>query len=368
MANPFHYERLPAANDLCGRSKETGQLAHLITEGKNIVLFGDRHYGKSSLIENVFRKLPEDRLHSVANLYACVESRDVAVCLYEAVYKALPFNLERKLKEFSAVFKQIRLGLEVTPTRSPKITTQLLSQEFEQLIEDVLTGAEQLCKNLGFSLVIVLDEFQQIAQIKDAAVDSVLRTHMHRLKCVSFIFTGFRKSILSGLFFDEKKPLYGMATSVAIGGIEPGLFKPYLEKRLGQSFEIGAFEQLYDEVRGQTGLIVQSCYTLYARGRALTKDYVNEALERIIADKDEEFKMLFNSYANQQKKAIKMIGRYQGRHLFSQQCLTEFRIKKQSLNQVLARLIESGDVAQSEDGRYFVSDVSFHLWVIRKFR
>lgn len=367
MTNPFHYERLPSANDFCGRKKETGQLAQLITEGKNVVLLGDRHYGKASLIDHVFREMPQNRLHAVVDFYACIDCRDVAVCLYEAVYKALPFNLERKLKEFCAVFTQIRLGLEVTPTGSPKITTQLLSQEFEQLIEDVLTGAEQLCENLGFSLVIVLDEFQQIAQIKDAAVDSVLRTHMHRLKCVSFIFTGSRKSILSGLFFDEKKPLYGMATSIAIGGIEPVLFKPYCEKRLGQRFEVGAFEQLYDEVRGQTRLILQTCFTLYASGRTLTKDYVNEALERIIADKDEEFKMLFNSYSNQQKKVIKMIGRYQGRHLFSEQCLSEFRIKKQSLNQVLARLIEIGDVVQLEDGRYVTSEVSFHLWVIRRF-
>lgn len=367
MANPFHYERLPSAADFCGRKKETDQLAQLITDGKNVVLFGDRRYGKTSLIEHVFRGMPDNKLHAFADLFACTEGQDVAVCLYEAVYRSLPFNLERKLKEVSRVFTRIKLGLEVSSTGTPKLSTQLLSRDFEQLVEDALKGADQLCEKHGVTLVIALDEFQQVAEIKDKRVDAVLRTYMQRLQHVSFIFSGSKKSILSGLFIDKKKPLYGMATSIALGGIEPDLFKSFCEKRLGLDFESGTFEWLYEEVRGQTKLILQTCYYLYASGAALTCEHVSQTLDGIIADKDEEFKLLFNSYANQQKKAIKMIGRYQGRRLYSEHCLTEFRIKKQSLHQVLTRLMEVDDVAQMDDDRYVISDVHFHLWVVRKF-
>lgn len=368
MANPFQLGKLPLAADFCGRRKEAEKLAQLINDGKNAVLFGDRGYGKTSLIEYVFRDLRKNRLHAFTDLIVCTESHDVAVCLYEAVYSALPFDLERKVKEISGVFMRVKLRLEISSSGATKLSTQLLNQEFEKLIEDALTGADQLCEKLGVTLVIVLDEFQQVAKIKDERVDAVLRIYMQRLKHVSFIFSGSMKSILSGLFIDKKKPLYGMATSIALGGIETELFKPFCEKRLGRRFEPGAFEQLYDEVRGQTRLILQTCCYLYASGTALTKEHVSEVLDGIIADKDEEYKMLFNSYANQQKKAIKMIGRYHGRHLYSEPYLTKFRIKKQSLYQVLSRLIEIGDVAQLEDDRYVVSDVHFHLWVVRKFR
>lgn len=368
MANPFHYEKLPSEADFCGRKKETDQLAQLITDGKNVVLFGDRRYGKTSLIEHVFRGMPDNCLHAFSDLFACTEGQDVAVSLYQAVYQALPFNLERRLKEVSGVFNRIKLGLEVSSTGTPKLSTQLLSRDFEQLIEDALTGADRLCEKLGVTLVIALDEFQQVAEIKDKRVDAVLRTYMQRLQHVSFIFSGSKKSILSGLFIDKKKPLYGMATSIALGGIEPDLFKAFCEKRLGQDFEAGAFEWLYEEVRGQTKLILQTSYYLYSSGAVLSQKHVSDTLDGIIADKDEEFKLLFNSYTNQQKKAIKMIGRYDGRRLFSEQSLSDFRIKKQGLNQVLARLIEIADVAQTDDDRYIISDVHFQLWVDRKFR
>jgi AAA+ ATPase superfamily predicted ATPase len=367
MTNPFHYEKLPSAADFCGRKAETEKLAQLINDGKNVVLFGDRRYGKTSLIEHVFRSTPKKTLHAFVDLFACTEGQDVAVCIYEAVYQALPFNLEKKLKEVSGAFKRISIGLEITSTGSQKVSTQLLSREFEQLIEDALTGADALCEKHGTSLVIALDEFQQIAEIKDKRVDAVLRTYMQRLKHVSFIFSGSKKSILSGLFIDKKQPLYGMATSISLGGIEPDLFQKFCEKRLGQAFPDNSFQDLYGEVRGQTKLILQTCYTLYAGGEPLTAERISDALDSIIADKDEEFKLLFNSYASQQKKALKMIGRYGGQRLFSERGLTEFRIKKQNLHQVLTRLVSLGDVAQMDDDRYVVSDVHFHLWMVRKF-
>jgi len=367
MVNPFHYEKLPSAADFCGRHKETEKLTQLINDGKNAVLFGDRRYGKTSLIEHVFRDLPKNRLHAFTDLFACTEGQDVAVCLYEAVYAALPFNLERKLKEVSGAFSRIKLGLEMSSSGTPKLSTQLLSRDFEQLIEDALSGADHLCEKHGMTLVIALDEFQQVAEIKDKRVDAVLRTYMQRLRHVSFIFSGSKKSILSGLFIDRKKPLYGMATSIALGGIEPDLFKAFCEKRLGQLFETGVFEALYEKVRGQTKLILQTCYQLYANGDVTTDENVRSTLGGIIDEKEEEFKLLFNSYAAQQKKAIKMIGRFEGRRLYAEANLTDFRLTKQSMHQVLTRLIEIGDVAQLDDDQYVLADVHFHLWVIRKF-
>lgn len=367
MPNPFQYEKLPSPEDFCGRKLETEKLRQLTMDGKNVVLFGDRRYGKTSLIEHVFRDMPKNKLHAFADLFACTEGLDVAVAIYQAVYDALPFDIERKLKELKSVFTRINIGLEVTATGSQKITPNLLSRDFEQLISDALSGADRLCEKHGASLIIALDEFQQVAEIKDKRVDAVLRAYMQRLDHVSFIFSGSKKSILSGLFSNKSMPLYGMATSISIGGIELELLKDFCEVRLGKTFDPGVFEQLYNDVRGQTKLILQTCWGLYASGADLSLLNTRETLDGIIRDKDEEFKLLFNSYTSQQKKAIKMIGQFQGKHLFHEQKLDIYRIKKQNLNQVLTRLIAVGDVVQLEDDSYALSDVHFHLWVLKSF-
>lgn len=367
MANPFQFESLPQAGDFCGREAESSKLTQLILDGKNVVLFGDRRYGKTSLIDHVFRQLPKDRLHAFSDLFDCTDGQDVAVHIYQAVYDALPFSLERKIKEMKGAFSRVHLGVELTHTGSTRVIPSLMTREFEMLMQDALEGAEHLCNKLNKTLVIALDEFQQVAEIKDKRVDALLRTYMQRMNRVSFIFSGSRKSILSNLFIDKSQPLYGMATSISIGGIETDTLKHYCEERLGQTFKPEAFEGLYRRVRGQTKLILQVCYWLYAEKSELTSEAVESVLDMVIQEKNEEFKLLFASYTGQQKKALKAIGRYDGKGLYQQDRLSQLGVNRQSLYQVLNRLVEVGDVVRIDDDRYAMADVHFHLWVMRAF-
>ncbi|TCS43156.1 AAA family ATPase [Reinekea marinisedimentorum] len=366
MANPFQYEKLPTADNFCGREVESERLHNLILDSKNVVLFGDRRYGKTSLIEHVFRGLPKTVLHAFADLFACTDSTEVAQALYKAVYDALPFDLDSKLKEISGLFKRATFEIQTTNSGSIKARPRLEGRDFEELLNDALSGAERFCEKHGCTLVIALDEFQQVAEIKDKRIDAILRAYMQRLTYISFIFSGSKKSILSGLFIDKKQPLYGMATSISIGGIELPTLKTFCEERLGQRFDDEVFELLYEQVRGQTKLILQSCYWLYANGWELNAPNTHKVVQQIIEEKDEEFRLLFNGFKAQQKKALKMIGRYGGKNLFKQENLEPFGLTRQGLSQVLVALIGSGDVIK-EDKTYLVADVHFHLWIVKNF-
>lgn len=366
MANPFQYEKLPSAEDFCGRVAEAERLHNLIMDSKNVVLFGDRRYGKTSLIEHVFRGLPENVLHAFADLFACIDSADVAQALYKAVYDALPFDIDTKFKELTGLFKRATFEIQTTSTGSIKARPRLEGRDFEELLSDALEGAEKFCEKHNCTMVIALDEFQQIADIKDKRIDAILRAYMQRLNYVSFIFSGSKKSILSNLFIDKKKPLYGMATSISIKGIEPGILKKFCEERLGQTFEDDVFELLYERVRGQTKLILQTCYWLYSNGYELNAPNAQRVVNQIIDEKDEEFRLLFNGFKAQQKKALKMIGRYNGNNLFKQEHLEPFGLTRQGLSQVLVALLSSGEIVK-EDKTYLVADVHFHLWIVKNF-
>jgi AAA+ ATPase superfamily predicted ATPase len=366
MANPFQYEKLPTANNFCGREVEVEKLHNLILDSKNVVLFGDRRYGKTSLIEHVFRGLPKNVIHAFADLFACTDSTDVAQALYKAVYDALPFDLDTKLKEITGMFKRATFEIQTTTSGSIKARPRLECRDFEELLSDALDGAEKFCEKHDCTLVIALDEFQQIAEIKDKRIDAILRAYMQRLTYISFIFSGSKKSILSSLFIDKKKPLYGMATSISITGIELNTLKAFCEERLEQAFENDVFEMLYEQVRGQTKLILQSCYWLYANNYEPNGPNAQRVINQIIEEKDEEFRLLFNGYKAQQKKALKMIGRYGGKNLFKQENLEPFGLTRQGLSQVLVALVNSGEVIK-EDKTYLVADVHFHLWIVKNF-
>ncbi|MEJ2043162.1 MAG: ATP-binding protein [Reinekea sp.] len=368
MANPFHYESLPSSDNFCGRVQELNLMSQLIHDSKNIVLYGDRRYGKTSLIEHVFRALPDKFYTAFVDLFSCVDSQDVAVVIYKAVLEALPFNIERRLKEFSSVIKRARMEAQTTATGSIRFMPVVDDRDFNELIEDALMGAEALCEKNNARMVIALDEFQEVVKVKDKRVDAVFRSYMQRLSRVSFIFSGSRKSILSSLFVDRSAPLYGMATSVSVKGIELNILREYCEQRLGATFEADAFESLYQLSHGQTKLILQTCYWLYAYGDALNSESVQKCVKQIIMSKDAEFTMIFGAFSEADKKVLRMVVELGGINLYTAESQKLYNISKQRSYRAVNALIESGDVTVDENDSFQVADIDFLLWLKLKFQ
>ena len=50
--NPFRIDKIVPPDDFCGRADEISRLSTLIEGKANVIIFGDRRYGKTSLIQN----------------------------------------------------------------------------------------------------------------------------------------------------------------------------------------------------------------------------------------------------------------------------------------------------------------------------
>jgi hypothetical protein len=364
--NRFNYEKLPDAVDFCGRKKETKILKAFMMDGKNVVIFGDRRYGKTSLIEHCHRELPKKGpLFAFADLFSCTSAMDVASEIYEAVYNALPFNLEQALKEFAKSFS--RMTLEVKASGSGiKAVPRLNSRDFDELLSDALLGADKICAKLGKNMIIALDEFQQIAELDEPNLDAIFRQYMQRLKHISFVFSGSKKSMLSGLFIDKKKPLYNMASSIEVTGIDQVEFYQYCDDRLERTLPRQEFDRLYTIVRGQTKLVLQTCWwlnTVDSEDNPIPASEIDGTLNMLIDEKHEEFKLIYNNFTVLQRKTIKAIVGLNGEELFAANNLNayEFSNKQQLLPQ-LKKLVDEGIVDKLEESKYQLNDVYFALW------
>lgn len=367
----FEFEKLPAPRNFCGREKELKQLKTLVQDGKNVVLFGDRRYGKTSLIEHCQRQLNGEKniLFAYADLFSCVTPQDVATEIYTSVYKAMPFNIERTLKEIAGSFS--RMTLEVKASGSGiKAIPKLNSRNFDELLEDALHGADDLCERLGKKMIIAIDEFQQIAEIDQENLDAIFREYMQRLNHVSFIFSGSKKSILSKLFTNKNKPLYMMASSIAVTGIDIQVFHKYCNERLNGDLSFENFERLYLEVRGQTKLILQVCWWLDLEEIKGDINYeaIDSILDNLINEKHEEFKIIYNGFTQNQKKALKLITNSSEEEVFGSANLKEYGFNsKQSTLQVMNKLLEEGVIDKLDKGKYRLNDVYFSLWCKKHF-
>lgn len=363
--NPFNYDKLAELDAFCGRERELEKLLDITANRNNVLMYGERRYGKSSLILKAFSKMPKTVFTAYVDLYDIVDERDFALKLYRGVVDAMPFSIEEKLKSLAELFNRVRFV--ATPNRagdSILFQPEIRDRTFDELIEDVFEAITRLCERKSFThAVIALDEFQQIGEIKKVKIDAKLRSISQGHAQVCFIFSGSKKNMLRNLVSSTSRPLHGMTTTIAVKGIELPVIRAYCEQRLDGRFENGAFEHLYERVRGQTRLMLQVCFRLYSDNLAVyTAEDVNRVLTGLIEDYDDEYRSLMMGLAGRQRKAIRAIALSGGEAVFSQPILDEINLGAQGLNAALEKLLEHDVVDKVDEGKYVICDVMFHLW------
>ena len=265
--NPFRIDKIVSPDDFCGRVDEINRLSTLIEGKANVIIYGDRRYGKTSLIQKVFADLPSTILPIYLDIYSAVDEMDFAALLYKAVEEATPTTLRKQSGKLMKLFTSID-GVSFSPTKSGEsfsMKPSFQTQDFKQLLASAFDLIDQYCQfSQCTHAVIAFDEFQQVAEIKHVKIDAMLRAISQSNPNVSFIFSGSKKSMLKALLSAPKQPWYGMTTPISVEGIDLSLLQAYCEEKLDGKFGDYAFTWLYETLRGQTRLILQTCFDFYA--------------------------------------------------------------------------------------------------------
>jgi uncharacterized protein len=367
--NPFKFDKIAAPSDFCGREAELERLTTLITNKANVMLYGDRRYGKTSLIQKSFELLPDSILAVYVDLYSIVDEIDFAYELYTAVEASTPNSLRKQAGRFLDLLSRVK-GVDFKPSPSGdsfSMKPSIQSKNFDELLNSAVSLIEAYCEQSDCShAVVVFDEFQQIADIKSVKIDAKLRGISQSNESVSFVFSGSKKSILTQLINAPKQPWHGMTTPISVQGIEVDVLKSYCEERLRGKFEPHAFEWLYSLFRGQTRLILHTCFYLYSEGNRepLLTD-CQRIVDELIASYDDEFRDKFTMYSLRHKKALRAVSYASEGQVFSAANLERNNITKQALNQAITALEKQDELSKVSEGRYILNNILFSLWLAR---
>ena len=365
--NPFNFDKIASEADFCGREVELARLMDLCVSKNNVALYGERRYGKTTLIHYLFEHvLPKHVLPIYVDIYNMVDEYDVALALYNAVIDALPFSLEQKLKQLPSLFQRVRVS--AAPSRSGESITfrpELSDRSFDELVEDAINALSLVCQKHSLShAVIAIDEFQQVANIKSVKIDAVLRKLSQQNAHVSFIFSGSKKNLLRNLLSHKNAPWFGMTTPIVLTGIDENALYAHCNNKLNGIITREAFASLYQQTKGQTRLILQVCARAYAeRVDTVDMETVSRLLELVVVDYDDEFRAWFMGLPARQKNAITAVAlNEKDGGIYAKPILSELRITKQTLQKALDALVASDDIVKIGEGHYQFSVVMMGLW------
>ncbi len=196
--NPFSVKTYQGPEYFFDREKETGKLLDAIHSERNLTLFSHRRFGKTMLIQHVFRKLDKKTYQPFfIDLFATRSLVQFAQKLSEVLYDKKIMHESRLNK----ILGSLGASLSFDPiSGNPKINFSLVNRE------NVIRSLPELFRSIrdhSKNAVIAFDEFQEVAGYEEDNAEATIRTIMQSFPEITFLFSGSKKSLMKEILMME---------------------------------------------------------------------------------------------------------------------------------------------------------------------
>lgn len=384
MPNPFLFGKIVTDKHFCNREQEQPLISDNLMGGQSIVVISPRRFGKSSLLAVVSSALEKKgmacgRIDFFAlNSISKILGETVRVCAQ------MMLNQETNLKKFVSiaadVFKRTRIAIEPTPDGNLSIKPEVgLPADIRTSLSEAIMGLDQMLEKKKRKGLLVLDEFQEIAQIDKAGPNSLeaeFRTVVQSAKHISFAFLGSQASLLSEMFTARQRPFFQAAKIIELGPIDNKSLKSYIRRRFRSAgIKINNLEKVLSVVEGHPDYTQRYCSHLHdiivasgeqAPAVQLDESLIRQGLEAMIDGCELIFIPEWQTFPLRQQQVLSVIAERGPLRRVAAVDLAEYEMTHTSFNTALKQLLRKGALREDENRNYCLVDPIFRRWIARR--
>lgn len=354
----------------CNRQAEREGLVKSLLAGEHTWLWGRRRMGKTSLVAQALADIASQRTPVAAatlDLLVIHDAQD-----FEARMRAA---VEQLVAQIAAKDKQAsrKLGKALGAWRPEFILGGMglkvklaPAGQAVQGVADMLLALDGAAGAYGYRAVIVLDEFQQLGQLKPAdvqlGVEGAVRHAVERARHVSYVFAGSRRHLLASMFEDAERPLFRLCRKLTLGRIEAADYRAFIRRASTRRWRRITADAVVDEILAATArhpyYVNALCGRLW-QGDAPPTAAAVQATWRQIVDEDKAIAagQLVQLPASH-RALLKAIAQTPGgvAHPTSLAFLAPIRLPPSTGNRAKESLEEADFIRQEDDGRWTLVD------------
>ena len=184
--------------------------------GVNTVLISPRRWGKTSLVQKVCRLAQSDKLKVVyLDIFSCRSDKEFYNAFATAIIKQTSSKFEEWLDNAKLFLSRITPKISIGPDPMTDFSISLEMNPKSEDIDEILQLPEKIAQKKNCSIVICIDEFQQIAEFSDSKTfQKRLRTVWQLQKNVSYCLFGSKKHLMNELFENKSYPFYKFGDAI----------------------------------------------------------------------------------------------------------------------------------------------------------
>lgn len=370
--NPFQFGVVIDDTAFCNRKKEIEFLKRQIENGYSTWLFSPRRFGKTSLVDKVFREITSIECIYV-DLYNIKSLDDFARKYSDILAKEL-FNWKDEIrnltKKLSENFRHLSPGVSFDEFGNPSFSLNVNRIEQQTDIETILEVPNTISKQRKKSVCIAFDEFQEIHRI-DPFLLNWMRSSFQRQKNVCYIFLGSKQSLMEDIFASARSPLYEFAVKMNLSVIDRTELFNFIQEKFSQynlrvkDHTIDSILQISDCQPHYTQFFASVVFDLIRNGHDQdAADFKDSWLRRIMYSQVDVFQDIYDQLTNSQRSALLALSKLRGIGIYSDEAREKFGLPvSSSLAEALRALQKKALIYKSGEG-YKFSNPIFKEWLL----
>lgn len=232
-------------------------------------------------------------------------------------------------------------------------------------LESLLDLPARAAERLGATVLVVLDEFQDIANVEgaDATIRSVIQ---HQGGAVSYLFAGSEPSLLHAIFADRRRAFYAQAERIPLGPLPDTALGDFIDERFtatGRRVDPGALAEFLAFVEGhpqRAMFLAHHWWSSTAEGDVADRERLALAVDGALVTFTDEGAQALGRLSAGQAKVARLVAHELPLHGVAARALG---LAKSTASQALVALRTATVVTPSPDTRLI--DPLFAEWLRR---
>jgi len=367
--NPFKYGVVVTGDDFVDRKEEIEILAKELSSGKSIVLYSERRLGKTSLLMEFITQKTKGMIPVYIDLYGMTAKEYLARQIVNNVVNSSYSSLDKIKNAVKNYFVNLRPKIIISA--DGKITLDLSAKKTydEDELVEILDFSEKVAKDKKKRIIMIFDEFQEIALIDGLKMEKLMRSRFQHHTNVSYVFVGSKEHLLHQMFEEETRAFFKFARPLSLGPIPKGEFIPFIIQKFKQTnkkVSNEVIEEILDFTHGHPYFTQYLCHEIwYLNKSARDENVFDAAIKNIIAQQSIAFEHIWDELKSRNQRALLGGIAQEGIHNYSPDFIEKYNLKSQSHVEKSLQMLKNKGILD-DNGQ--IIDIFFKEWVVMKTR
>lgn len=233
--SPFPFGKVAYGDHFADREAERARLALNFRMRTNTVLVSPRRWGKTSLLrragEDMMRKDKRVRFCHI-DLFKVRNEHEFFELYARSVLAAVTTKWEERVAVVRSFLKHLVPFIQVGTEPTSEVSINLRWEDVKKDPTEILDLAERIAKSRKITLVVCVDEFQNIERFADGAeFQKTLRAHWQHHRHAVYCLYGSKRHLMLDMFTRSHSPFYKFGDVMFLEKIARKHWVKYIQAR-----------------------------------------------------------------------------------------------------------------------------------------